>query len=442
MRTRGRLRRRLLGAFAAIVAASMLLYGLAALALIYAVEDAFFEAQLADEAARQVAHARATGAWTRPTAAHLAVIETRGALPPEVDALLREEPERIEFALADGRHLHLAELPATAGAPAAWLVAEVSGQLVVRPNGGPVLTVLALCGLLLGAGGLALGTWIARRTAAPLDALALALADADDSGLPRDLPGFRDDGEVGAIRDALAAMVARTRSFIEREQAFTRDASHELRTPLAVVRAQVEGLLASGDDGYAAARAAARRESLDFILAATLSLERTVMALLALAREAPAAVEHAPTRVREVLEQVVLEQAAALQGRDIAIDITVADDWTLPRSATALHLLLSPLVGNAFMHTLAGHIHVTTEGEALVVRNSASASAHEPAGDGVLPARPDSPGAGLGLALLERLCARYRMRLAFAREGDEIVARLAACNSAHAVRRRVPHTES
>jgi signal transduction histidine kinase len=424
MRTPGRLRRRLLAAFATIVAASVLLYGLAALALMYAVEDAFFDAQLADERARQVAHAHTHGTWTQPAAAHIAVVSARDALPPEVDAVLREEPGRVEFALADGRHLHLAVLPATAGAPQAWLLAEVSDQLVVRPNRGTVLTVLALCGLLLGAGGLALGAWIARRTAAPMDALARALADGDAAGLPRAMPTFRDDGEVGAVRDALAAMVERTRRFIEREQAFTRDASHELRTPLAVIRAQAEGLLARVDDARPGSDAGAHRESLAFILAGTLSLERTVAALLALARESPGPVETPPTRVRPVLEQVVLEQSAALQGRDIAIEVELADDWTLPRSAMALHLLLSPLVGNAFMHTLAGSVHIGSEGECLMVRNTVDADATAGPRERVLPPRHDSPGLGLGLGLLERLCARYRMRLVFTREADEVVARL------------------
>lgn len=414
------LRRRLQWAFGAMVTLSVLLFGLASITLMYSVEDGFFQAQLEEEARHQQTHRSQHGLWAAPRFANMRLVEREADFPEALQTMRREEPERVEFAMEDGRHFHLLDVRADDGS-SAWLLAEVSDQLIVRPIRTQVLLLLGFCAGLLAALGLGFGAWIARRTAAPMDALSTALREGDAAGLPVSLPEVARDSEVSAVREALQTMLTRTRRFIEREQAFTRDASHELRTPLAVIRGQVEAMIAQG------AADATQRERLVFLQQSALQLERTVQALLALARETPERIDHAPTALLPIIEQVVLEQAAALQEREVDVQVEISAERKLPRSATALHLLLSPLIGNAFMHTLQGRVWIGSEDGALVIRNSIPddvAETHDAQDAGLPPARDDSPGMGLGLGLLQRLCERYRCELRFSRAAGEVIARL------------------
>ena len=373
------------------------------MAFVYTVEDRFLERLLEQEATRQHAHLARQGAWG-PTGSEFITLHTSAAsLPPELRRLLADEPRRREAAGAQGRHYHLWPLQRPGGPP--WLVAEVSQQLIVRPMRQELLGWLLGWGLVMAALSLALARGLAQRISAPLARLAAAVDQGGPAELPQRLAlGTRDD-EVGALARAFDALLDRTRSFIAREQAFTRDASHELRTPLAVLRMAIERL--QRDTSVPASV----HQQLAPMHAATLLMEQTVGTLLLMARETDMPARPArPTPVLPVVEQWVLAHADWLDAQGLTLDLQVPRNAALALPAPVLQLALSSLLGNAVTHgQRGGAVQVAVDATGLLVRNP---SAPLPRGVGAAFVKGEASGGfGLGLAIVRRLLESHGSQL-------------------------------
>jgi signal transduction histidine kinase len=416
------------------------LLGLFAMVLVYAVEDRYLVATLSRAATEMELGHRAGGLWPMPPQAFMQRHDSAASLPDDLRLAWQAEPHRREFPGAQGRHYHLHWLDRPRGAPPdppvpdarhPLLVAEVGGLLVVRSVRRELLVWWAAGsgGLTLAALGLA--AWRARRISAPLVRLADAIARSrpgDASARFTPLAGDDRDDEVGLLARHLDALTARTQSFIEREQVFTRDVSHELRTPLAVLGMASERMLARDD---LPADVAAQLQQMRQVL---WDLEQTVNTLLALAREArvpaasaamadgssaPMSNDVAPVTapitlaVLPLLERVVLEQMSRLQGKDIQLEIAVSPALRLDLPAGVLHILLSNLVGNAFSHCEPGPVRLAADADGLYLQNRSNAL---PAGLSERLGQPFQKGAasaglGLGLAIVHRLAEHQGLQL-------------------------------
>ena len=414
---RRRLRNRLMLAFAGFTVLVATVFALYLLLFVYAVEDQLFETMLDREVAAQQAYHREHGRWTTPRDGFMSVVATTSALPDGIGDVLRAEPRRREVAGADGRHYHLRPLRSPAAdVPPAWLVAEVSTLLVVRPMRAQILQLLAWSGIAMVALALLLGGWLARRTTAPLSRLADAVGDATPERLP---PGFAagfPDDEVGVVARRLDDLIARVRDFVEREREFTRDASHELRTPLTVIRTATERL------GMEPGLSDAARRHVDHIAQSSLHLEQTVALLLSLAREQTSTEAALSVPVLPLLERVIVEQSPLLEHKPVEVQVDVATDVVATLPATVLNILLSNLVGNAFAHTRDGRIVIDMEDRTLRIANPGHGVREEdfaPFAKGA-----DSHGFGLGLSIVRRLCERHGIALRIDGVSGQTVARL------------------
>jgi signal transduction histidine kinase len=412
------LQRRLMLAFAGFSLLVVTVFGLYAMVFMYAVEDEFFETMLEQEAAQQLQHYGRSGQWTSPRDAWVQVHVDASSFPDELRALHASEPLRHEFPGKDGRHYHLKALrPPTASAPA-WLVAEVSDQLVVRPMRNEVFLLLAGSAVAMLALALLAGYWLARRTTGPLSRLATLVDDMAPDNLRLDFSdAFRND-EVGLLARRLQALTRRIDDFLAREQEFTRDASHELRTPLTVIRSAAErllsepGLSSTGKQHVMHARQSA------------MQLEQTVVTLLSLSREETPLQSSPPTLVLPVLERVIVEQATLLDGKPVTVEVSVPADLYMPLSSAILHILFSNLVGNAFAHTDSGSVTMVVVDDRLRIVNSADGNDPVQRWESNRPfnKRQDSEGYGLGLSILRRLCERHGIDLRIEGTPSEAIA--------------------
>ena len=399
------LQRRLMLSLAAFTLGVSALFGLFAMAFVYTVEDRFLERLLEQEAQAQHAHFARQGRWGPTGSAFITVHNDAASLPPELRSLLAEEPRRREAAGAEGRHYHLLPLQSLGGPP--WLVAEVSQQLIVRPMRQELLGWLLGWGLVMVGLSLARARLLARRISAPLARLASEVAQGAPGQLPQHLAvGTRDD-EVGALARAFDSLLDRTRAFIGREQAFTRDASHELRTPLAVMRMAIERL--QRDTGLPATV----QQQLALMHAATLLMEQTVGTLLLMAREADAPTLQGtpapPTPVVPLVEQWVLAHADWLDAQGLTLDLQLPRNATLALPAPVLQLAMASLLGNAVTHgQRGGQVQVSLDAAGLRVSNP---SAPLPPGVGEDFVKGQASGGfGLGLAIVRRLLASHGSR--------------------------------
>lgn len=400
---RKRLRNRLMLAFAGFTLVVAALFGLYVAVFAYAVEDMFFNGLLEREAAEQLQHHADTGQWKAPRESWMRVIESRDQLPDGIAATLAREPRRTEFPGNEGRHYHLKLLQTKDGAASAWLLAEVSQLLVVRPQRAALLQLLAWSGVAVIGLALLLGVWLARRTTAPLSQLATLVDAAGPDHLPALHAHRFPDDEVGVLARGIEALIARIRAFVAREREFTRDASHELRTPLAVIRGTTERLAREPSLSPAA------RQGLAHIQQSALQLEQTVTMLLTLAREQSVPEPTQPLPLLPMLERVIVEQSPLLDDKHIQLDINVPANVSSTLPASVLQVLLSNLIGNAFAHTVSGEIHIAVEAGQLHITNP---------GDGISDEALDpfikgaaSSGFGLGLAIVRRLCERHGIAL-------------------------------
>ena len=397
------LQRRLMLSLAAFTLGVSALFGLFAMAFVYTVEDRFLERLLEQEAQAQQTHFARQGRWGPTGSAFITVHTEAASLPPELHSLLAEEPRRREAAGAEGRHYHLLPLQGPGGPP--WLVAEVSQQLIVRPMRQELLGWLLGSGVAMVGLSLALARMLARRISAPLARLASEVAQGAPGQLPQHLAvGTRDD-EVGALARAFDALLDRTRAFIGREQAFTRDASHELRTPLAVLRMAIERLQRE------AGLPAAVQQQLAPMHAAALLMEQTVGTLLLMAREAdPPSTRAPPTPVVPLVEQWVLAHADWLDAQGLTLDLHLPRNATMALPAPVLQLALSSLLGNAVTHgQQGGQVQVSLDAAGLRVSNP---SVPLPPGVGEDFVKGQASGGfGLGLAIVRRLLEGHGSQL-------------------------------
>jgi signal transduction histidine kinase len=208
--------------------------------------------------------------------------------------------------------------------------------------------------------------------------------------------GDRDMREIAASFDDL---ISRFDAAIAREKAFTEDASHELRTPLAVALGASELLEdMPGLNERARQRVARVRDACERI-------HRLLAALLFLARE-----QHRDSELSDaavVLDAVLSYQHEAIAARRIALSLDV-HSTPLPLPEGVTYSVLHNLIDNAVRHTEGGELSVVVSPERIRVTDTgrgmpADVLTH------IFERRyrsADSPGLGLGLYLVTRICDR------------------------------------
>jgi signal transduction histidine kinase len=270
-----------------------------------------------------------------------------------------------------------------------------------------------------------LGWLLARRVMSPVIRLARQVRHRDQllALAPPLAPDYVPD-EVGQLAVAFDATLSQLRQALEREQLFTSDVSHELRTPLMVLASSCELLLESPALDVRARRQVQR------MARATGEMRELVQTFLQLARAQTGQVEGTPrATLRQVADELVAHWREPIEAKGLRLDYLPADDASgavasgaaasgavAPLyNAALLRAVLGNLLRNAWHYTDRGQVRLTLGADAFCVEDSGAgipeelrASVFEPFVRGT---RERGDGLGLGLSLVQRICAQEGWRI-------------------------------
>ena len=269
-----------------------------------------------------------------------------------------------------------------------------------------LVTSVVAAVFLFGLISLALGLWLSRKVLKPVSELAQRLREFRKNGKVEALaPHFADD-EVGELALALDEYANRLTSMVERDREFNSDVSHELRTPLAVIASTTELLQGSPD------LTDKLRERLKRIERASRQATELIEALLLLSR----AERRGPTRgettdVAKVAADVIESQRPQMRDKPLHVELVVNGALSINAPGSVLSVALTNLIGNAIKYTLEGQVTVRVEKDRIDVIDTGPGIKPEDAERlfqrGVRGEGAGGSGAGLGLAIVRRLCELY-----------------------------------
>jgi signal transduction histidine kinase len=263
---------------------------------------------------------------------------------------------------------------------------------------------------------LLIGRWLSRRVMSPVTDLAQRIRTLRQTGKPEPLaPHFAND-EVGELAAAFDDYSRRITAIVVRDRDFNADVSHELRTPLAVISGTTELMLGSDQISDKI------RERLKRIERAAKQSTELTNALLHLSRsERGAPNDGETTDVAKVVEQVIDVYRSHIGKKPIDVHFVVDEPIEVVAPSSVIAVALGNLIGNAFKYTPKGDVIVTVgagRGKVTI----------EDSGPGIKPEDAEklfergvrgesstgTSGAGLGLAIVIRLCELYDWKVSLA----------------------------
>lgn len=400
-RRRHSLRARVVLTIVGGVLLTSIIFGLTAFAIAYSVEDDLFQNALADEVAHQKSSWARTGMVAAAKNSDVAIYRRVEMLPLDIRNEVAQNPKQTEFYGREGRHYHIQRFDLNgsrsgASAASAFAVIEVSQDLLVRPFRDSLIKLLVWMSLLITISVAGFAWWLVDRTMKPLSDLALDVAKAEPDVPMIDASNYPAN-EIGSLAEALEQAFGRIRGFIDREQAFTRDASHELRTPLAVVLGAAEVIALKRDLPLHLIEPLRRIET------ATTDMTLALDQLLALARENKGVVRER-VALRPMIDKAVAWAKVRYSDSLIAVSNKVDSGVAAFVHPTSLQLVLNNLIGNCFQHVGSGQLVIDFDERALSI--SDDGPGFETSENPFVPFAKGnaSSGSGLGLDISRRLC--------------------------------------
>ena len=257
--------------------------------------------------------------------------------------------------------------------------------------------------------------WLARAALSPVERLrrqAAAISVRSDDAVLQ-VPQTKD--EVAALAGTMNGLLGRLRIALERERAFVADASHELRSPLAILRGELE---LAGRPGRSTAELTAAVHS---CAEEADRLARITDDLLVLARGDAGRLDlhFQETDLRQLFERCVSPAASRLAAAQVTCRTDVPAGTRACVDPDRIRQAVDNLLANAVRFSPAGSVIVIAAREdgpdlRIEVRDQGPGFP-----DDFLPhaferfRRPDiarsrdDGGAGLGLAIVQAICAAH-----------------------------------
>ena len=255
--------------------------------------------------------------------------------------------------------------------------------------------------------------WVASKAIAPVEEIRQAARRITAQRLDQRLPVPATNDEIAGLIEMLNATFERLQRSFEQSARFSADASHHLKTPIAILRADVEEILADVDCSESTQ---ARAEG---VLHRIHHLSSVVDNLLLLSRADAGRVELSKAEIEmgEVLEGILDDALTLAEPLDLTVEANIPKHLVLKADPTFLGMIAQNLVENAVKYnTRGGRIRVearTVNGEVeMTIGNT---------GDGIPKDRAGllferfsrvhggarTPGHGLGLSIARELARAH-----------------------------------
>lgn len=245
------------------------------------------------------------------------------------------------------------------------------------------------------------GRWLAARTIAPVTELAGRVARLQPEDEPAALAGEFPWVEVHQLAADFDTYLKRLHNFIERERLFTGDISHELRTPIAVINGATELMMID------ARLDQKNRKRVSRISRAATEMGEISAALLALAREQGGT--STPSRecsILTVVQEVIERYRGLFRYKPVNVILDLESVSKKPVDHAILSIIVGNLLRNALSFTVRGEIRINLASNVIRIEDSGPGLQTENPGELFRPyvRGEQSPGSGLGLSLVWRLC--------------------------------------
>ena len=255
--------------------------------------------------------------------------------------------------------------------------------------------------------------WVASKAIAPVEEIRQAANRITAQRLDQRLPVPPTKDEIAGLIEMLNATFERLQRSFEQSARFSADASHHLKTPIAILRADVEEILA---DVKCSESTQARAEGL---LHRIHHLNSVVDNLLLLSRADAGRLEPSKAEfdLGEVLEGVLDDAHTLAEPLDLTVEANIPENLRLKADSTFVAMIAQNLVENAVKYnTTGGRIRVdaqAVDGEVqMTIGNT---------GDGIPKHRSGQlferfyrvrgggrvPGHGLGLSIARELARAH-----------------------------------
>jgi len=225
--------------------------------------------------------------------------------------------------------------------------------------------------------------------------------------------------ELGPVINSINHLFGRLSEGIRKEQQFVADAAHELRTPLAVMKLRTQHLQQKAGPDV--------QEELQQLSESVTRSHQVVEQLLLLARldSGDSDGQSEPTDIVELTRRVMAElwPKAEHFGLTLTLD-TDCDQYQHTLNPTLLDIALHNLIANAIRYGQDGQqvtVRIRTEsGLSISVLDEGKGVSSEQLSELTTPFfrahGQDIPGAGLGLAIVQRICERISATLDIANQ--------------------------
>jgi len=290
--------------------------------------------------------------------------------------------------------------------PGAWFFITYDMRPILRSEQ-QLKRTLVLAVLLFSVLSWLLGRWSASQVIRPVSRLAQHLQNyrntTTTSATFKPLaPRFAND-EVGQLATALDDYALKLTEVVQRDREFNADVSHELRTPLAVIRGATELMLAAPNLDEK------MRKRLQRIARAEQQCSDLIGALLLLSRNERG---QGSSQVAQVAQQLLTAHQAQLGNKSLQLHLDVVHELQVQAPEAVLSVALGNLIGNAVKYTHQGQVTVRVLAHAVEVSDTGPGLSKEDQQRLFQrgyrgTAAGHSQGGGIGLSIVQRLCALY-----------------------------------